>query len=528
MFSRKHNTVSRRSTKAIARAARTACVFEQVEQRTHMSVSLNNGLLTVAGTAGNDTIVVEPFGTTQVRVTDNGKVTFFNKASISSVIATLGNGNDSYDGRWMSQSQTISGGAGNDTIRGGQGADQMFGQDGDDMLRGHEGADLFSGGAGYDWADYGGYQTNLNISIDGVANDGMCSTPLGAAYEGDNVMTDMEGVIGGDYTDFITGSDADNQLRGMNGNDYIYGGGGNDGLSGGYGNDTVIGGDGNDWLWGGLGADLMIGGNGTDDMRYDEAERTGGVNATLAVPGSYNTSSGNGANGENDRIRGDIENLVGTRFADYLAGNSAANGISGMDGNDFISGGMGNDWLNGNAGNDIIYGNAGNDLMWGEAGSDSFSGGDGWDDVRYDDAFHNSAGRGVVARLTMSYDNKGGNGISGENDFIYDDNEALIGTNYGDVLTGNDYNNYIAGLDGDDFISGHRGDDTIDAGKGADWIWGDEGNDTLFGKDGGFSDHLDGGVGYDTIERDRSFLVISLGGAARFRTDTYSNGEVIR
>src|SRR5205814_9527225 len=125
----------------------------------------------------------------------------------------------------------------------------------------------------------------------------------------------------------------------------------------------------------------------------------------------------------------------------------------------------------------------------------TLSGGDGWDDVRYDDAFHNSAGRGVIARLTMSYDNKAGNGLPGENDFIYEDNEALIGTNYGDVLTGNDFNNYIAGLDGDDLISGHKGDDTLDAGKGADWVWGDEGNDTLLGKDGSTSDHLDGRAG---------------------------------
>src|SRR4051812_42455588 len=262
MTSHKNNTVSRRSTKAVSHAARNACVFEQVEQRTHMSVSLNNGVLTVVGTNGNDSVVVEPLDTDQVRVTDNGDVSTFDKSDVSSVIATLSAGNDSYDGRWMSQPQTIFGGAGNDNIRGGQGADQMFGQDGDDMLRGHEGADLFSGGNGYDWADYGGYQTNLNISIDGVANDGMTSTPLGAAYEGDNVMTDMEGVIGGDYADFITGSNADNQLRGMNGNDYIVGNGGNDGLSGGDGKESVFGGAGKDRGWGGDGAALPARGGG--------------------------------------------------------------------------------------------------------------------------------------------------------------------------------------------------------------------------------------------------------------------------
>src|SRR6478609_10058947 len=103
MFSRKINRVSRRSSNAVARAAHSACVFEQVEPRVLRSVSLNSGVLTVSGTAGNDNIVVEPFGTTQVRVTDNGKVTLFNKASVTSVLATLGDGNDSYDGRWMSQ-----------------------------------------------------------------------------------------------------------------------------------------------------------------------------------------------------------------------------------------------------------------------------------------------------------------------------------------------------------------------------------------------------------------------------------------
>jgi Ca2+-binding RTX toxin-like protein len=62
-----------------------------------------------------------------------------------------------------------------------------------------------------------------------------------------------------------------------------------------------------------------------------------------------------------------LENLVGSNFADKLYGNELAN---------VITGGAGNDTLDGGAGNDILVGGTGNDVITGGAGFDVFSASD--------------------------------------------------------------------------------------------------------------------------------------------------------
>lgn len=57
-----------------------------------------------------------------------------------------------------------------------------------------------------------------------------------------------------------------------------------------------------------------------------------------------------------------IENLIGSRHDDRLAGNEVANRIAGGDGADLIDGGAGNDVLEGGAGNDTLAGGAGLDV----------------------------------------------------------------------------------------------------------------------------------------------------------------------
>jgi Ca2+-binding RTX toxin-like protein len=58
-----------------------------------------------------------------------------------------------------------------------------------------------------------------------------------------------------------------------------------------------------------------------------------------------------------------FEGVIGTNFADNLAGSVL---------NDELRGGIGNDILNGDDGNDILVGGAGADTMSGGAGSDTF------------------------------------------------------------------------------------------------------------------------------------------------------------
>lgn len=93
----------------------------------------------------------------------------------------------------------------------------------------------------------------------------------------------------------------------------------------------------------------------------------------------------------------EIENLIGSAGADFLAGNWLDNEILGNNGNDRIfgqqgedtllggagddelSGWTGNDVLDGGAGDDLLDGGAGNDRLHGGRGSDTLTGGEGID-----------------------------------------------------------------------------------------------------------------------------------------------------
>ena len=68
----------------------------------------------------------------------------------------------------------------------------LLGGDGGDVLIGASGNDVFSGGAGRDRVDYYYETQGVNVTIDGVANDG-----AGKRNEVDNVLTDVENVRGG-------------------------------------------------------------------------------------------------------------------------------------------------------------------------------------------------------------------------------------------------------------------------------------------------------------------------------------------
>lgn len=282
-------------------------MFESLESRRLFSASLVDGLLTVEGTAGAD--IVDIFGST---ITINGTAQVFNMEEITSVIVKLGEGDDTFTGG-MDRPITIFGGMGNDTLQGGLGAeaihagkgndilrgsfgndtlfggegdDQMFGGRGNDLLNGGLGADLFSGGNGIDTADYSDRVVglfpapdDLIITLDGIANDGKpvlsCPEDMVCVLwffppEMDNVLSNMEIIIGGAGNDSITGDDGANTLIGGGGNDTLMGGGGGDEIRGGKGDDNLHGGMGNDTLTGGLGADRFFGGAGNDDLFADE------------------------------------------------------------------------------------------------------------------------------------------------------------------------------------------------------------------------------------------------------------------
>jgi Ca2+-binding RTX toxin-like protein len=76
--------------------------------------------------------------------------------------------------------------------------------------------------------------------------------------------------------------------------------------------------------------------------------------ATAGVDVAVDLSAGDGRPGDDDRIRRNVERVVGSAFADVLAGGPGAEHLAGFDGDDQITGGAGEDVLSGDSGNDRI------------------------------------------------------------------------------------------------------------------------------------------------------------------------------
>jgi len=222
-------------------------------------------------------------------------------------------------GPWNRTDQNIAtevhGGSGNDEIHGGHTTSAIYGEDGDDQLEGGAGNDVIDGGPGQD-----------DLRAEG----------------GDDV------VLGGDGVDVAWGGAGSDRVEGGEGLDELFGWNswGSRPENGPDGNDTLIGGPGPDYLDGEGGADDMSGGADVDTLRY--LGRTEPLSVTL------DDVANDGAFGENDLARGDIENLLGSTGPDVLVGNGLRNRIDGGEGDDTLSGGGAYDELVGGIGNDAL------------------------------------------------------------------------------------------------------------------------------------------------------------------------------
>jgi T1SS-143 domain-containing protein len=130
-------------------------------------------------------------------------------------------------------------GGGNDIFIGGAGDDQLYGLAGNDTLRGGSGNDILDGGAGtgdlLDMSDAGGA---LNFTL--VQSSSSTQVDLGYVGLGYDVYYNMEGVIGSNFNDTLTGSSSADFIQGGAGNDVITGGKGADTLTGGVDADTFV------------------------------------------------------------------------------------------------------------------------------------------------------------------------------------------------------------------------------------------------------------------------------------------------
>src|SRR5512134_3217623 len=143
---------------------------------------------------------------------------------------------------------TVTGGAGKDFIIGGTGADTLNGGAGNDTLQGGTGNDSIDGGSGIDLIDFSDATGGINFTLVQSTSYTTFIAPSSSGL-GTDKYKNIEGVIGTNFNDTLTGSAL---------NDTIYGGGGNDTISGGLGNDLITGGAGADRLTGGGGNDVFV------------------------------------------------------------------------------------------------------------------------------------------------------------------------------------------------------------------------------------------------------------------------------
>jgi len=399
---------------------------------------------------------------------------------------------------------TLNAYGGNDQLNAGSGNDLLYGGDGNDTLVGALGNDTLYGGAGTDTADYTSSNAGVNVNLNGTAGTG--------GHGAGDILVEIENITGSAYSDTLTGDAGANDLSGAAGTDYLYGGAGNDTLEGGAGADGLYGGDGfdivdyagstaavsinlasgansgghaagdvgssiegisgsayndtltgdananllsgaagNDSMIGGAGADTLIGGTGTDTVDYTASAE--GVTVNLI------TGAGVGGDADGD-VLSQIENLLGSNYADLLAGDGNAN---------TLTGGAGEDSLYGGAGGDSLYGGDGNDLMQGGAGSDRMEGGAGIDSIDYSDST-----AGVNVNLASG---AGSGGMAAGDTLVAVEN--IFGSIYNDSLYGSTAGNVLSGGLGNDYVEAGTGDDTLAGGAGRDTLYGGEGMDFL-------------------------------------------------
>jgi subtilisin family serine protease len=131
-------------------------------------------------------------------------------------------------------------------------ADHLIGDGGDNDFLGMGGDDDIDGGGGFDFARYDFATKRIRANLGQGVADG----------EGADVLSTMEGFIGGPKDDTVSGDGKSNVLVGLKGDDVLKGLGKPDTLVGGPGADDLFGGGGIDSLKGGPGADSCDVGRG--------------------------------------------------------------------------------------------------------------------------------------------------------------------------------------------------------------------------------------------------------------------------
>lgn len=244
----------------------------------------------------------------------------------------------------------------------------------------------------------------------------------------------------------------------------------------------------NDTFYSSAGEDAYFGGSGIDTVKY--------IDATHAISIDLDKNSARGAAAGDMFVS--IENIEGTDYNDFIAGDDADNtfdgfggvdrlygrggddrlyggggndGLYGGSGEDRLSGGFGDDTLYGGTEDDKLYGGFGNDVLIGGEGADYLNGGYETDTVDYSDS---------PGHVWVDLRSNKGNHNDADGD-TYRSIENIVGSDYDDLLHGDHDDNVIEGGDGNDSLSDGGGDDTVYGGAGDDLFHAHYGADAYYG-----------------------------------------------
>ena len=377
--------------------------------------------------------------------------------------------------------ENVTGGSGDDVLTGDEGGNTLTGGAGNDRLRGGLGTDTLDGGSGTDLADFSGAPGGLTVVLQGASNGS--ASVLGAI---EDVLRNIENVLGGEHADSLTGDAFPNALNGAAGNDVLQGNGGIDALDGGQGSDTasfadklvpvvvtlkgsvastasvggvaedslvnienLVGGAADDVLTGDLLSNRLRGGAGKDTLDgglqldyADYSDKTLAVQVTMLDGAPFTVT-------------------VGGVTEDTLI---SIEGIIGGTGNDTLVGSLFNNVLEGGAGNDTLDGGAGNDTLTGGLGNDTLNGGDGI----FDSASYMEKTTPVV--VTLNGATAATVTVGGVAEDTLRNIENVWGGSGNDILSGDALANQIDGGAGDDLLAGGGGLDQIQGGTGTDTV----------------------------------------------------------
>jgi Ca2+-binding RTX toxin-like protein len=317
---------------------------------------------------------------------------------------------------------------GDDVITGGLGAqNELYGGAGDDVFVGVQdfttvAISLFDGGAGFDTVDFSADTNGISFDLD--------------QGDGNDVLTGIEGLIGGSGSDLLFGNALDNIIEGGAGNDIINGLGGADVIRYLSGSDEIYGGSGFDTL------DLSL-----QTAAFFLRDGVGSTDGTEQAP---NIDFGDAVTSE--FFFESIENFIGTNFDDTIFGGDEDN------------------LFNDGQGDDTVNGEGGDDLFTYEGGLDTWDGGNGFDAVNF-------INFGSAVDIALDFGD-----VRTTNGPTFDDNattqtlvnfsaiESATGTQFDDLLTGDGDINHLNGAAGDDVIRTNGGDDIVEGGDGRDTI----------------------------------------------------------